>query len=402
MKQNTKINTKNTKLRKKSKKTRKLNKKNKNTKNKNIIRKIGGNGGDEPPTTTRKRERKDNDNDNDDENDEINDNNKKAKTDNPIYKFFYDNTNRDEKFGILSAGDLPIRGLTPRQKLVKPTEFHEEEYGIFLNFLRMYIKQPFIREYLVKKYNPDIPYAMLRIDFKDSYYKKKLELIRSLLNDRDYQKYDFILDIAEGFESGGHYSALKRKNSEIVYMDSDPFYYANGPHKAFSELLINFNNPVEIYGNNNKNDEMESIKSIQNINKFDYNCQSWSLLYLTIPRFMDLPGHIKYNEGDVILHEPEYEYKHIETFPLYINNFKILISFWITILKDNGIQLNRLIKYTQFANWTSDDIIEELHRIDNYIDELMNDPNIEPKEKYNIYEENLNKGTTDFTFFTQK
>jgi len=396
MKHNTKINTKNTKLRKKSKKTRKLNKKNKNTKNKNTRRKIGGNGGNDTQMlteTSRKRNR--------DDGNEIDDSNKKAKTDNPIYDFFYDNTNRDDKIGILSAGVLPIIGINQRQKLMKPTNFPEQEYGTFINFLRMYIKQPFIRKYLVEKYNPDIPYAMLRIDFKDDQYQKKIQLIKSLLNDSKYKKYDFILDIAEGFESGGHYSALKRENSEIVYMDPDPFYYGKGPHPAFSNLLVNFNNPVEMYGNNNKNTKMESIKSIQNINKFDYNCQSWSLLYLTIARFMDdLPGHIKYNEGDVILHENKE--KQIETFPLYINNFKILISFWIELLQKNGSKLNELITGTQFANWTSNDIIEELHRIDNYIDELMNDPNIEPKEKYNIYEEIFNKGTPNFTDFIQK
>ena len=88
MKQNTKKNTKikkNTRLRKRTyKKTTYKN--HKNTINKNAKRKIGGNGGDEPPPTTRKRERK-NDyvNSVNSVNNEINDNNKKAKTDNPIF-----------------------------------------------------------------------------------------------------------------------------------------------------------------------------------------------------------------------------------------------------------------------------------------------------------------------------
>jgi hypothetical protein len=115
---------------------------------------------------------------------------------------------------------------------------------------------------------------------------------------------------------------------------------------------------------------------------------------------MDLPRIINYNTKTPILHGDTE--KQIANFPLYIENLKILISFWSTILNENGNELDKSIKDTQFANWKSDNIIEELNRIKIYIDGLMNDSSKSLPEKYKDYEETLNSYTTDFTRFTQK
>jgi hypothetical protein len=383
------INKKSTKKSKKSnKKTTKKSKKSKKSNKKSYKihfftrQKIGGIGGEgETQQTTmnqtnRKRER---------ETTQTMTNIKKTKpeTENPIHRFFVDNRN------ILAEGAISINKnieINRKTQLIAPTDFSVETYGMFITLFKKYIIQPFIRKYLVNKYNPGIPYAMLRIDYKDNQYKEKLQFIRILLHDDQFKNYDFILDIAEAFESGGHYSALKRKDGKIVYMDPDPFFYGNGPHPAFNKLLVGFNNPVEMYGDTNKNNEMESIKSIQNINKFDYNCQSWSLLYLTIPNFIhDLPNKINYNTGDIILHEDIN--KQMETFPLFIENFKLIISFWITILEENNNGLNNLIRYetSQFNNWRCESIVQELTIIKQYIMNLMNNTNMTPEQKYNEY-----------------
>jgi len=399
MKQNTntsKNTKKNNKIKKNTKLRKRTYKKVKNHKNTintiNTKRKIGGNGEDEPPTTTLKREREGNDNS------VNNDNNKKVKTDNPIYKFFY------QKRGILSDDAVIIKGISSRQKLIEPTNFDKDEYGTFIHFLKMYIKQPFIRKFLVNKYNPKIPYGMLRIGYaNNSDFITKIIFIKTLLDDPEYNQYDFILDIAvEQDENGsGHYCSLKREYGEIEYMDSDPFVYNNESHPEFTELISKYNNPSNMYPDNNRcKSDYKYKSSIQNINKFDYFCQSWSLLYMTIPGFMDLPRNINYNNKTPILHG-DIE-KQIETFPLYIDNFKILISFWITLLQENGSELNKLINNTQFANWKSDNIIEELNRIKIYIDELISNETMTLEEKYKEYEEIINSYTPVFTMFIQK
>jgi hypothetical protein len=398
MKQNTKINTKNTKKNTKIKNNTRLRKRTykkvKNHKNTlNAKRKIGGNGGYDPPPTTRKRERK-----NDDVNNEINDNNKKVKTDNPIHNFFKQNT------AILSEGVIPIKGINRRKNLVKPTDFDENEYGTFMHFLRIYIRQPFIRKLLVNKYNPEIPYAMLRIGYvNNDEFKKKITFIRTLLDDPEYNQYDFILDLAveQDENGGGHYCSLKREDGEIEYMDSDPFVYNNESHPEFTKLVSKYNNPSNMYPDNNRcKNKFKYKSSIQNINKFDYFCQSWSLLYMTIPGFMDLPRNINYSSKIPIEHTENEKQK--ANFPLYIENLKILISFWITLLQENSSELNELIENTQFENWESDNIIEELNNINTYIGKLMNDPNMTPEQKYEEYEEIINSYTQNFTMFIQK
>lgn len=268
----------------------------------------------------------------------------------------------------------------------------------------MYIKQPFIRKFFVNKYNQAIPYAMLRIGYVNNPdFTKKINFIKVLLDDEPYNQYDFILDIAveQDENGGGHYCSLKREDGKIEYMDSDPFVYNNESHPEFTKLVSKYNNPSNMYPDNNRcKNRFKYKSSIQNINKFDYFCQSWSLLYMTIPGFMDLPRNINYNTKTPILHGDTE--KQVANFPLYIENLKILISFWSTILNDNGSELDESINGTQFANWESRDIIEELNRINNYIDKLMNDSSKSLPEKYKDYEDTLNSYTTDFTFFTQK
>lgn len=319
-------------------------------------------------------------------------------TDNPIYDLYKSNKK------LLNEGIILVEGYKKYAKIAYPTMFSDvNEYGMFIGLFKKFVKQPFIRKFLVSRYNPEIPYANIRFDSNDKYYDEKIQLVKMLLEDDEYKEHDFILDIAqeltnedEGKTSrSGHYTSLKREHGVIEYMDSDPFYYGNEPNEKLNQLLAKYHNPEIIYGDNNKcivknkkgKPIVETKHSIQNVNKFDYFCQSWSLLYITIPNFTDLPKKIQFT-NETILHEDTEKQK--DNFPKFIENFKILINFWITIFGDNIEDINKLIKHTQFVDWEVDDIIQELKQIKKYIENLMNDQTKNMKEKYNEYLENIN------------
>jgi len=317
--------------------------------------------------------------------------------DNPIYELYKSNKK------LLNEGTILVEGYKKYAKIAYPTMFsHVNEYGMFIGLFKKFVKQPFIRKFLVNKYNPAIPYANIRFDSNDKYYNEKIQLVTKLLEDDEYKKYDFILDIAQELKSedngkisrSGHNTSLKREQGVIEYMDSDPFYYGNEPNEKLNQLLAKYDNPALIYGDNNKcivkKGKKTSVKtkhSIQNVNKFDYFCQSWSLLYMTIPNFTDLPKKIKFTDKTILHEDTETQ---IANFPKFIENFKLLIGFWITIFGHNKEGINKLIKHTQFEDWEVDDIIQELKDIKDYIENLMNDKTKNIKEKYNEYLENIN------------
>jgi len=311
--------------------------------------------------------------------------------DNPIYELYKSNEQ------ILNEGTILVEGYDENEPIAYPTMFTDvNEYGMFIGLLRKFVKQPFIRKLLVNKYNPYIPYANIRIDFGNlGLYNRKFAFLKKLLKDKNYKKYDFILDISQEFKpnkgektGGGHYSSLKRENGVTVYMDSDPFYYGNLGNRVINELLSKYRNPEIVYGDDNVcNNKNKRKRSIQNVNKFDYFCQSWSLLYMTIPNFTDLPNKIQFTDK-IILHEDTET--QIANFPKFIENFKLLIDFWITIFGDNKEGINKSIKDTQFKDWEVDDIIQELKIVKGYIEKLMKDKTKNIKEKYNEYLENIN------------
>jgi hypothetical protein len=318
---------------------------------------------------------------------------------NPIFDFINKNEN------ILAKGVVNIdKNIGLNKKVFSPNKFiSKTTYGDFMNFLKRYIKQPFIREYLVKKYNPSIPYAMIRIDYKDDtnkdsimLYNQKINFIRKILKHKKYITHDFILDIAlQNKDGNGHYCSLKRDNAKYgrktIFMDSDPFFYGNESQPEFSALVKNYSNPIEVYGDDNKcTSDYKHKKSIQNLNKSDYFCQSWSLLFLTIAAELDLPNNLNFQEITPIDHSDRIS--QINSFPLFINNFKLLISFWIQILNDNKDQLNQLIIGTQYENWKSEEIINKLNDIEKYIDNLIRETNNKTDEqKYKIFEKNFEK-----------
>lgn len=318
---------------------------------------------------------------------------------NPIFTLINQNEN------ILAKGIVNVhRNIGLNQKIFSPKKFNETKtYGDFMNFLKRYIKQPFIRKYLVNKYNPNIPYAMIRIDYKDNsninsinLYKQKITFIDKILKNKKYKTHDFILDIALQNESGGgHYCSLKRDKEKYgkktIFMDSDPFFYGTESQPEFSKLVKNYSNPIEVYGDDNKcTSQYKHRKSIQNLNKSDYYCQSWSLLFLTIAAELDLPNNLNYQENTPIGHSDRIS--QINNFPLFINNFKLLISFWIRILNENSNDLNQLVIGTQYENWKSEEIINKLNNIEKYIDKLMYETNNKTDEqKYKIFEKNFEK-----------
>jgi hypothetical protein len=318
-------------------------------------------------------------------------------SDNPIYDLYKSNKK------LLSEGTILVEGYKKYAKIAYPTMFSDvNEYGMFIGLFKKFVKQPFIRKFLVSKYNPIIPYANIRFDSKDKYYNEKIQLVKTLLEDDEYKEHDFILDIAQELTSedhgktsrSGHYTSLKREHGVIEYMDSDPFYYGNEPNEKLNQLLAKYDNPAIIYGDNNKcivkNKKGKSIvktkHSIQNVNKFDYFCQSWSLLYITIPNFTDLPKKLKFTDK-TITHENTEKQK--ENFPKFIENFNLLINFWITIFGDSKEGINKLIKHTQFVYWEVDDIIQQLKNVKEYIENLMNDKTKNMEEKYEEYIKNI-------------
>jgi hypothetical protein len=193
--------------------------------------------------------------------------------------------------------------------------------------------QPYIRKYFIHKYRPNIDYSLVKLDFNDPYFYQKVKYMeRKIKNKTDTS--DFIIDIAQQLKEGGggHWTSLKRENGKLEYMDSDPFYYGyllNDFHK----LVKNIPNPLEIYGDTNKNKSVYlAKKSIQNLHKKDTFCQSWSLFFLTISNiYPDISEKIKFQVKSPVLHEDEEG--QIKNFPDFFNNFIFLNTILFTIRK---------------------------------------------------------------------
>lgn len=296
--------------------------------------------------------------------------------------------------------------------IMKSNLAYDTNNWAFLFFLKRLIMQPFMREYFVKKYNPEMPYAMIKISYKDINKTKKLNFIDSLIKSNQ----DFILDLAIQFSEGGggHYTSLKRENGRIEYMDSDSFVYgaAYGGEESedrLSKMLQDIPNPEIIFGDDNKDNTsfLKAKRSIQNLHpSYDTFCQSWSLLFITLSKFIpDIHKQLNFQMSDygIIEHysyfdsllesinedeemsenEKEIKRKEIdqrksiieqkenENFDRFIkNNFPFLLNFWTTLFNDNSI--NNLLQsqtLNQFKYWTSKTICDKLINIGIYLQE---------------------------------
>jgi hypothetical protein len=273
-------------------------------------------------------------------------------------------------------------------------------YGSFMYFFKHFITQPFIRKVFVNKYNPDIDYFMYKLRYNDDENVAKINEIKQIIQ----QPKDFIIDIAQQYESGsGHYTSLKRKNNMIEYMDSDPFFYGSEENSENSlyDVVKNYKNPINIYGDGNVNKrlKLKAKKSIQNLNKLDTFCQSWSLLFITLDNissdYKNIYEQIKFQENTFIPHtsqeiadsitdDNELKQLHLDAIQNTINNFQafkhnflFLISFWIFLINDNKDTITETIKNntTQFIYWKPEEIILKLQEIGEYV-KTINDQHI--------------------------
>lgn len=249
-----------------------------------------------------------------------------------------------------------IPTTTETQIIKSPTKI--EDNNMFIYFFKRFLMQPLIRKYFIHKYRPDIDYSLVKLDYEDAYFSQKVRYMkRKIKNKTDTG--DFIIDIAQQLKNGGHWTSLKRENGYIEYMDSDPFYYGYVLND-FHKLVKNLPNPIEIYGDNNKNkSQYLSKKSIQNLHKKDTFCQSWSLFFLTVSNiYPDISKKIKFQEKSPVLHEDEEGQN--KNFPDFFNNFLFLLDVWITMIeKDKEIEI--IVKDTQWKNWKPKQIVQKLH-----------------------------------------
>jgi len=250
-----------------------------------------------------------------------------------------------------------IPNTTESQILTPPNKI--EDNDMFIYFLKRFLMQPYIRKYFIHKYRPNIDYSLVKLDYNDPYLSQKVKYIdKKIKNKTDTS--DFIIDIAQQLSEngGGHWTSLKRENGKLEYMDSDPFYYGyllNDFHK----LVRNLPNPMEIYGDTNKNKSIYlAKKSIQNVHKKDTFCQSWSLFFLTISNiYPDISDKIKFQEKSPILHEDEEG--QAKNFPDFFDNFIFLLDVWITMIEKDK-EIEQIIKNTQWQNWKPNKIVQKL------------------------------------------
>lgn len=234
-----------------------------------------------------------------------------------------------------------------------------EDNDMFIYFFKRFLMQPYIRKYFIHKYRPNIDYSLVKLDYNDPYFYQKVSYIdKKIKNKTDTS--NFIIDIAQQLkeDGGGHWTSLKRENGKLEYMDSDPFYYGyllNDFHK----LVKNIPNPIEIYGDTNKNKSIYlAKKSIQNLHKKDTFCQSWSLFFLTISNiYPDISEKIKFQVKSPVLHEDEEG--QTKNFPDFFNNFIFLLDVWITMIKDDT-EIEHIIKNTQWEKWKPKLIVRKL------------------------------------------
>ena len=246
------------------------------------------------------------------------------------------------------------------QKLSSPTKI--EDNDMFIYFFKRFLMQPYIRKYFIHKYRPTIDYSLVKLDFNDPYFSEKVKFIeKKIKNKKDTS--DFIIDIAQQLKEngGGHWTSLKRENGYLEYMDSDPFYYGYALND-FNKLVKNLPNPMEIYGDTNKNkSQYLAKKSIQNLHKKDTFCQSWSLFFLTISNiYPDISDKLKFQEKSPVLHEDEEGQK--TNFPDFFNNFIFLLDVWISMI-ENDTEIENIVKNTQWQNWKTKLIVQKLQFI---------------------------------------
>jgi len=300
----------------------------------------------------------------------------------PNIQQIIDSYGRDIK-SIITTGEKVV--IDSNYKMKPVSVFQEDDHGSFLYFFKQLIMQPYVRKYFVNKYNPGMYYAMIKFDYQDRINTEKLAFAKQIVESGS----DFILDIAQQLDHGGHYTSLKRKNGTIEYMDPDPFFYGDPDDdpfaKAFFAFIKQFPNPSSIYGDNNRAPKRtkktpyyvpeHALRSIQNVNMMDKFCQSWSLLYITLDSYSDglnISGNIQFQTGRVLPHDNIEGQR--ENFPMFVNNFRFLIDFWKTLFNDpcintilQGNMEGYRLAYKQFSGWSSEAIIGKLEEIKTYI-----------------------------------
>ena len=260
---------------------------------------------------------------------------------------------------------VPIPNTRESKSLVSPDKIKDND--MFLYFFKRFLMQPQIRKYFIHKYRPTMDYSLVKLDYNDPYYSQKIAYIERKMKIKNE---DYIIDIAEQLKEGGggHWTALKRENGILEYMDSDPFFYGNGTNssktkeKNLHKLIQNLPNPIEIYGDTNKNrSQYRAKKSIQNIHKLDTFCQSWSLFFLTISNiYPDISETIHFQHTIPVTHE-DTEAQH-KNFPDFFDNFIFLLDVWITMIRDDD-EIERIVQESQWENWNSKNLVDKLEEI---------------------------------------
>jgi hypothetical protein len=236
-----------------------------------------------------------------------------------------------------------------------------DNVGIFIKFFKWMLMQYPIRKYFIQKFNHDSPtYYMIKIDFDDVCYKEKVEFIKNeKLNSRNV-----IIDIVEQLENKtGHWTTLYIKNGpkeEVEYMDSDPFSYgssAEKKHKSLHQLLKKISKPTIIYP------KTKYVNSIQNIHKLDTFCQSWSLLFSTMKNSSILYSNSIHFQSRIINNQDNDE----TNFNELIQNFILLIQFWINLFEQTTNEFDQFIRGSQWELWTSNKILSYLKQLEPWI-----------------------------------
>jgi len=253
---------------------------------------------------------------------------------------------------------VPIPTTREYKSLVSPVEI--EDNNIFIYFFKRFLMQPYIRKHFIHKYRPEIDYSLVKLDYQDPHFSQKVKYIERKMKVKNE---DYIIDIATQLKEGGggHWTSLKREKGRLEYMDSDPFYYGSGSN-TFYKLVKNLPNPVEIYGDTNKNrTQFRAKKSIQNLHKRDTFCQSWSLFFLTISNiYPDITERIRFQQKIPILHQDiDGQYKN---FPDFFHNFLFLLDVWIAMIRDDT-EIERIVQDSQWDNWNASNIVEKLEEM---------------------------------------
>lgn len=253
---------------------------------------------------------------------------------------------------------VPIPNTRESKTLVSPIKIKDND--MFIYFFKRFLMQPFIRKYFIHKYRPEIDYSLVKLDLNDPHFSQKVKYIERKIKVKNQ---DYIIDIAEQLKEsgGGHWTSLKRENGCLEYMDSDPFYYGSGSN-AFHTLVKNLPNPIEIYGDTNKNrSQYRAKKSIQNLHKRDTFCQSWSLFFLTVSNmYPDISERIRFQYNIPVTHQDtEAQYKN---FPDFFDNFIFLLDVWIAMIMGDT-EIDKIVQDSQWENWNAKHLVAKLKEI---------------------------------------